>query len=276
MLTADDFRRIALGMSAIRADEAFGMVKLTPDQQEIFVRGNPGAFAPESGAWGRQGCTAVRLDAADEDAVGEAMTLAWQNSAATRARPTAKRYCRAGSAIDQALIQRPHDLIEEEAHGSGVCPVASRSGGSVPDAPRYGGPEARPVMAMPRTMDVGQLLAIIDQAYDHRSWHGTNLRGSIRVSPTWLRGGPLRRVTTSGNHGACGVLESMRWRRLTGAALGSFPLQGSNWFTRPDGHGSATRGDWMSRCSSARIEPCVRPLPICRRGNCAARRPGAP
>jgi hypothetical protein len=28
--------------------------------------------------------------------------------------------------------------------------------------------------------DVQQLIAIIDQAYNRRSWHGTNLRGSIR------------------------------------------------------------------------------------------------
>ena len=28
------------------------------------------------------------------------------------------------------------------------------------------------------------LLAMIDEAYDHRSWHGTNLRGAIRgVTP---------------------------------------------------------------------------------------------
>ena len=28
--------------------------------------------------------------------------------------------------------------------------------------------------------NVQQLLAIIDQAYNRKSWHGTNLRGSIR------------------------------------------------------------------------------------------------
>jgi hypothetical protein len=98
-LTARDFRRIALGMAdvvegahmghpdfrvkgrifaTLHADNAIGMVKLSPEQQQEFMA-RSGSFAPESGAWGRQGCTAVRLDAADEESLGEAMTLAWQN-----------------------------------------------------------------------------------------------------------------------------------------------------------------------------------------------------
>ena len=31
---------------------------------------------------------------------------------------------------------------------------------------------------------VGVLLALIDEGFDHRSWHGTNLRGALRgVTP---------------------------------------------------------------------------------------------
>ena len=99
-MTAADFRRIALGMkdtvesahmghpdfrvrgkifATLHAGNAAGMVKLTPDQQKRFVDDAPKAFVPENGAWGRQGCTAVRLDAVDEDTLGEALTLAWQN-----------------------------------------------------------------------------------------------------------------------------------------------------------------------------------------------------
>jgi hypothetical protein len=123
MLSAEDFRRIALGMkdavesahmghpdfrikgkifATIHSDHKRGMVKLTPQQQHAFVRENPGAFAPENGAWGRQGCTAVRLDAADEDALGEAMTLAWRNCAVKdaspreKANPRARRTSRSG------------------------------------------------------------------------------------------------------------------------------------------------------------------------------------
>jgi hypothetical protein len=71
------------------------MVMLTPDQQEQFTRAHPDAFAPESGAWGRAGCTRVRLASVHEETLGEAVTLAWQNivnrSAST---PTRKRPAR--------------------------------------------------------------------------------------------------------------------------------------------------------------------------------------
>jgi hypothetical protein len=102
MLTENDFRRIALGMkdaiesahmghpdfrangrifATLHHDRQWAMVKLTPEQQEEFIRASPAGFKPEAGAWGRQGCTAVRLDAVDEETVGEALTLAWRNSA---------------------------------------------------------------------------------------------------------------------------------------------------------------------------------------------------
>jgi hypothetical protein len=102
MLTAEAFRRIAVGMkdahegahmghpdfrangkifATIHPDALFGMVKLTPEQQQEFVRAHPAVFAPENGAWGRAGCTSVRLDAVDEETLGEAMTLARQNAA---------------------------------------------------------------------------------------------------------------------------------------------------------------------------------------------------
>jgi hypothetical protein len=108
-MKAADFRRIALGMkgaiesahmghpdfrangrifATLHTDLKSGMVKLTPEQQQEFVRANPAAFSPEAGAWGRQGCTAVRLDTVDEETLGEALTLAWRNSAA---KPVARR-----------------------------------------------------------------------------------------------------------------------------------------------------------------------------------------
>jgi hypothetical protein len=114
MPSSEHFRRIALGMkdavesahmghpdfrvhgrifATLHPDHQSGMVKLTPDQQQEFVRENPVTFAPESGAWGRQGCTRVRLDSVDEDTLGAAMTLAWQNIAKPRrsGRSTLKR-----------------------------------------------------------------------------------------------------------------------------------------------------------------------------------------
>jgi len=101
-MTPAGFRRIALGMKeAIEhahhghpdfrvggrifatlgyPDSKWGMVSLTPEQQQSFVREHPGAFAPVKGAWGEKGATSVRLRAADEEALGEALTLAWRNA----------------------------------------------------------------------------------------------------------------------------------------------------------------------------------------------------
>jgi DinB superfamily len=83
--------------------------------------------------------------------------------------------------------------------------------------------------------EVQQLLAIIDQAYDHASWHGTNLRGSIRrVSPDQAAWRPR-----TGRHNIWEeVVHAAYWkyaaaRRFIGGARGSFPLKGSNWFKRP-------------------------------------------
>jgi hypothetical protein len=102
---ADIFRRIALGMkdaiesahmghpdfrvngrifATLHTANRFGMVKLTPEQQKEFIRSYPDIFEPESGAWGRQGCTRVTLSEADEEVLGEALTLAWQNAAAKK------------------------------------------------------------------------------------------------------------------------------------------------------------------------------------------------
>lgn len=77
-----DFRVNGRIFATIHPDHASGMVKLTPDEQERFIGENPGAFKAESGAWGREGCTAVRLDMVDEEILGEAMTLAWRAAVA--------------------------------------------------------------------------------------------------------------------------------------------------------------------------------------------------
>ena len=82
-----DFRANGRIFATLHPDGKQGMVKLTPDQQQTFMRENPVMFTPASGAWGRQGCTMVRLDAVDEDALGEAMTLAWQQTAARKLKP---------------------------------------------------------------------------------------------------------------------------------------------------------------------------------------------
>ena len=75
-----DFRVNGRVFASLYPNGKDGMVKLTPHQQQDFVAAGAQAFEPASGAWGRQGCTTVHLNLVDEDRLGEAMTLAWQNT----------------------------------------------------------------------------------------------------------------------------------------------------------------------------------------------------
>lgn len=69
--------------ATIHDDRKTGSLTLTPEQQQRFLREAPNAFCPAPGAWGRAGSTSVRFEAVDEDTLGEAMTLAWQNVMST-------------------------------------------------------------------------------------------------------------------------------------------------------------------------------------------------
>jgi uncharacterized damage-inducible protein DinB len=79
------------------------------------------------------------------------------------------------------------------------------------------------------------LLRLLDQAYDRKSWHGPNLRGSIRgVGPALAAWRPAARRRSIAEI----VVHAAYWkyaarRRLLGEKRGSFPLKGSNWFPRP-------------------------------------------
>jgi hypothetical protein len=83
--------------------------------------------------------------------------------------------------------------------------------------------------------EITQLLAIIDQAYNKPSWHGTNLRGSVRrVTPKQAAWRPSERRHNIWEI----VVHAAYWKyaaalRFTGGPRGSFPLKGSNWFQRP-------------------------------------------
>jgi len=58
-----------------------GVVKLTPDQQELFVQVEPEVFVPVKGAWGLRGATSVRLRDAPKGMVRRALIAAWCNTA---------------------------------------------------------------------------------------------------------------------------------------------------------------------------------------------------
>lgn len=105
-MTADGFRKMALSMpQAVEAahmghpdfrvggkifatlgfpGEGWAMVKLTPEQQESFVRAEPKVFSAFNGAWGRDGATKVQLRVAKKTTLRAALVFAWRNRAPKR------------------------------------------------------------------------------------------------------------------------------------------------------------------------------------------------
>src|SRR6266404_3055683 len=79
-----DFRVAGKIFATLSADETSGMVKLTPDQQAVFVRSEPAVYKPLNGAWGQRGGTRVELAAATEPSLRQALVQAWRNTAPTR------------------------------------------------------------------------------------------------------------------------------------------------------------------------------------------------
>ena len=99
-MTADEFRNLALSFSGaveqshmghpdfrvgkkifatLGPKEAWGMVKLTPEQQTLFVDKEPKVFEPIKGGWGLKGATKVNLEPATEPNVLQSLRAAWQN-----------------------------------------------------------------------------------------------------------------------------------------------------------------------------------------------------
>lgn len=82
---------------------------------------------------------------------------------------------------------------------------------------------------------IALLVRMLQQAYDRKAWHGTNLRGSLRglspVQAAWRPGAGRHSIQELALH--CAYWKYTVVRRLTGAKRGSFPLEGSNFFARP-------------------------------------------
>ena len=105
-MTPGEFRRLALSLPEAREaghmghpdfrvggrifatlgypDQAWGMVKLTPEQQEAFVEAKPTVFVAVKGGWGRKGATNVGLGPAGAKEVQLALATAWRNVAPAR------------------------------------------------------------------------------------------------------------------------------------------------------------------------------------------------
>jgi hypothetical protein len=113
VINAEDFRRIACSLAGAEEkghmghpdfrvggkifatlgypDTGWGMVKLTPEEQRVYVAMDAGVFVPVKGAWGLRGCTNVRLRAAHEAVVQEALESAWRAAYATKKAAPKKR-----------------------------------------------------------------------------------------------------------------------------------------------------------------------------------------
>jgi DinB family protein len=83
--------------------------------------------------------------------------------------------------------------------------------------------------------EVQLLLKLLDEAYSLKTWHGPNLRGSLRgISAECAAWRPALKRHNIWEI----VLHAAYWkyiarRRLLGEKRGSFVLKGNNWFNRP-------------------------------------------
>lgn len=103
-MTEADFRALALSLPGVveashmgHADfrvggkifatlpgEGRGMVKLRPAQQAEALAAKPTVFQAANGAWGRQGCTYVRLAGVTPKALRPWLVAAWRGTAPKR------------------------------------------------------------------------------------------------------------------------------------------------------------------------------------------------
>lgn len=86
------------------------------------------------------------------------------------------------------------------------------------------------------TTALEMVLAALDEAYEKKSWHGTNLRGSLRrvsaEQALWRPGEGRLNIWELALHAA--YWKYAVRRRLRGDKRGSFPLKGSNFFPSPE------------------------------------------
>ncbi len=79
------------------------------------------------------------------------------------------------------------------------------------------------------------LLNLIDEAYEKKTWHGPNLKGSLRGvtadDAAWRPAAERHNIWEITVHTA--YWKYTVRRRLLDEKRGSFPLKGSNWFTLP-------------------------------------------
>ena len=108
-MTANEFRGLALGIAgALESshmdhpdfriggkvfatlgypDDEHGMVKLTPEQQRMFLKKAPTVFDPCAGTWGKRGATSVHLRTASVKLLRAALDAASRNVTTPKNKP---------------------------------------------------------------------------------------------------------------------------------------------------------------------------------------------
>src|SRR5262245_9071777 len=100
------------------------------------------------------------------------------------------------------------------------------------------------------------LLDLVDEAFDHKAWHGTTLLGSIRG----VSAGVAAWRPAPGRHNIWELtVHAAYWkyavrRLLAGEKRGSFAIKGSNWFMRPTARLNAGERAWRDEARLLVVE----------------------
>lgn len=91
------------------------------------------------------------------------------------------------------------------------------------------------------------LLSLIDEAYTKKTWHGPNLRQAIRgvtaAQAAWRPAPGAHNIWELTLHAA--YWKYVIRRKIEGGKRGSFALEGSNFFKRPEKR-NATEASWRA------------------------------
>lgn len=98
---------------------------------------------------------------------------------------------------------------------------------------------------LPRS-EIRVLVDNLDEAFDRKSWHGPNLRNSIRgvsaAQAAWRPGPGRHNIWELTLHAA--YWKYVVRKKLIGGKRGAFALKGSNFFSRPAGE--PREADWKA------------------------------
>jgi hypothetical protein len=91
------------------------------------------------------------------------------------------------------------------------------------------------------------ILALLDEAFEKKTWHGPNLRQALKgvtaKQAAWRPAPGRHNIWEETVHAA--YWKYVARRRMEGGKRGSFVLKGSNFFARPE-KGKATEAAWRA------------------------------